>query len=305
MSSKTCFAKSSCIVLASALFCTSLPALATSSTAGTNLAVQQQDQKLKGQVIDATTGEPVIGVNVLVKGSTNGTITDIDGKYELNAPAGAILQISFIGYKTVEIAATTSEQTIKLHEDTETLDEVVVVGYGVQKKESLTGAMSTLKENRLKDVTTPTVENMLNGKVSGVYVAPGSGQPGSNGAVQIRGRATLSGSTSPLWVIDGVIVGEDPGVLNPSDIENMTILKDAASTAIYGSQGANGVIIVTTKMGKSEKMRINASVKLGVSTMTNGKMEVMNGAELYDYYPLAELSQCILDSSNGSIINVI
>lgn len=284
MSSKTCFAKSSCIVLASALFCTSLPALATSSTAGTNLAVQQQDLKLKGQVIDATTGEPVIGVNVLVKGSTNGTITDIDGKYELNAPAGAILQISFIGYKTVEIAATTSEQTIKLHEDTETLDEVVVVGYGVQKKESLTGAMSTLKENRLKDVTTPTVENMLNGKVSGVYVAPGSGQPGSNGAVQIRGRATLSGSTSPLWVIDGVIVGEDPGVLNPSDIENMTILKDAASTAIYGSQGANGVIIVTTKMGKSEKMRINASVKLGVSTMTNGKMEVMNGAELYDYY---------------------
>lgn len=284
MSSKTCFAKSSCIVLASALFCTSLPALATSSTAGTNLAVQQQDQKLKGQVIDATTGEPVIGVNVLVKGSTNGTITDIDGKYELNAPAGAILQISFIGYKTVEIAATTSEQTIKLHEDTETLDEVVVVGYGVQKKESLTGAMSTLKENRLKDVTTSTVENMLNGKVSGVYVAPGSGQPGSNGAVQIRGRATLSGSTSPLWVIDGVIVGEDPGVLNPSDIENMTILKDAASTAIYGSQGANGVIIVTTKMGKSEKMKINASVKLGVSTMTNGKMEVMNGAELYDYY---------------------
>lgn len=254
------------------------------STAGTNLAVQQQDQKLKGQVIDATTGEPVIGVNVLVKGTTNGTITDIDGKYELNAPAGAILQISFIGYKTVEIAATTSEQTIKLHEDTETLDEVVVVGYGVQKKESLTGAMSTLKENRLKDVTTPTVENMLNGKVSGVYVAPGSGQPGSNGAVQIRGRATLSGSTSPLWVIDGVIVGEDPGVLNPSDIENMTILKDAASTAIYGSQGANGVIIVTTKMGKSEKMKINASVKLGVSTMTNGKMEVMNGAELYDYY---------------------
>ena len=284
MSSKTCFAKSSCIVLASALFCTSLPALATSSTAGTNLAVQQQDQKLKGQVIDATTGEPVIGVNVLVKGTTNGTITDIDGKYELNAPAGAILQISFIGYKTVEIAATTSEQTIKLHEDTETLDEVVVVGYGVQKKESLTGAMSTLKENRLKDVTTPTVENMLNGKVSGVYVAPGSGQPGSNGAVQIRGRATLSGSTSPLWVIDGVIVGEDPGVLNPSDIENMTILKDAVSTAIYGSQGANGVIIVTTKMGKSEKMKINASVKLGVSTMTNGKMEVMNGAELYDYY---------------------
>lgn len=284
MSSKTCFAKSSCIILASALFCTSLPALAASTETSTNLVVQQQSQKLKGQVIDAKTGDPVIGVNILVKGTTNGTITDIDGKYELNAPVGSVLQISFIGYQTVEIKATASEQTIKLQEDTETLDEVVVVGYGVQKKESLTGAMSTLKENRLKDITTPTVENMLNGKVSGVYVAPGSGQPGSNGAVQIRGRATLSGSTSPLWVIDGVIVGEDPGVLNPSDIENMTVLKDAASTAIYGSQGANGVIIVTTKMGKSEKMKINASVKLGVSTMTNGKMEVMNGAELYDYY---------------------
>lgn len=284
MSSKTCFAKSSCIILASALFCTSLPALAASTETSTNLVVQQQSQKLKGQVIDAKTGDPVIGVNILVKGTTNGTITDIDGKYELNAPVGSVLQISFIGYQTVEIKATASEQTIKLQEDTETLDEIVVVGYGVQKKESLTGAMSTLKENRLKDITTPTVENMLNGKVSGVYVAPGSGQPGSNGAVQIRGRATLSGSTSPLWVIDGVIVGEDPGVLNPSDIENMTVLKDAASTAIYGSQGANGVIIVTTKMGKSEKMKINASVKLGVSTMTNGKMEVMNGAELYDYY---------------------
>ena len=284
MSSKSCFSKSSCFLLASALIGTSLPAFATSSETSTNLVVQQQNQKLKGQVIDAKTGDPVIGVNILVKGTTNGTITDIDGKYEINAPVGSLLQISFIGYQTVEIKATAGEQTIKLQEDTETLDEVVVVGYGVQKKESLTGAMSTLKENRLKDITTPTVENMLNGKVSGVYVAPGSGQPGSNGAVQIRGRATLSGSTSPLWVIDGVIVGEDPGVLNPSDIENMTILKDAASTAIYGSQGANGVIIVTTKMGKSEKMKINASVKLGVSTMTNGKMEMMNGAELYDYY---------------------
>lgn len=284
MSLKTCFSESSCILLASALFCTSLPAFATSSSAGANLTIQQQEQKLKGQVIDAKTGDPVIGVNVLVKGTATGTITDIDGKYELSAPVGSILQISFIGYKTVEIKATATEQTVQLHEDAETLDEVIVVGYGVQKKESLTGAMSTLKDNRLKDITTPTVENMLNGKVSGVYVAPGSGQPGSNGAVQIRGRATLSGSTSPLWVIDGVIVGEDPGVLNPSDIESMTILKDAASTAIYGSQGANGVIIVTTKMGKSEKMKINASVKLGVSTMTNGKMEVMNGAELYDYY---------------------
>ena len=248
--------------------------------------VTAQSLSISGKVIDKNSQEPVIGASVLIEGTSNGTITDLDGNFMLsNVPSKGNLVVSYIGYatQTLPINGKTS-LSIVLAEDTETLDEVVVVGYGVQKKESLTGAMSTLKENRLKDVTTPTVENMLNGKVSGVYVAPGSGQPGSNGAVQIRGRATLSGSTSPLWVIDGVIVGEDPGVLNPSDIENMTILKDAASTAIYGSQGANGVIIVTTKMGKSEKMKINASVKLGVSTMTNGKMEVMNGAELYDYY---------------------
>ena len=248
--------------------------------------VLAQSLSISGKVIDKNSQEPVIGASVLIEGTSNGTITDLDGNFMLsNVPSKGNLVVSYIGYatQTLPINGRTSFSVV-LAEDTETLDEVVVVGYGVQKKESLTGAMSTLKENRLKDVTTPTVENMLNGKVSGVYVAPGSGQPGSNGAVQIRGRATLSGSTSPLWVIDGVIVGEDPGVLNPSDIENMTILKDAASTAIYGSQGANGVIIVTTKMGKSEKMRINASVKLGVSTMTNGKMEVMNGAELYDYY---------------------
>ena len=246
-----------------------------------NYSVQnvQQKQTVSGIVKDSS-GEPIIGASVLEKGTTNGTITDLDGKFTLSVSSNAVLQISYIGYKTLETKASPN-MGVTLQEDTETLEEVVVVGYGVQKKESLTGAMSTLKENRLKDVTTPTVENMLNGKVSGVYVAPGSGQPGSNGAVQIRGRATLSGSTSPLWVIDGVIVGEDPGVLNPSDIENMTILKDAASTAIYGSQGANGVIIVTTKMGKSEKMKINASVKLGVSTMTNGKMEVMKQEQSY------------------------
>ena len=125
---------------------------------------------------------------------------------------------------------------------------------------------------------------MLNGKVPGVYVAPGSGQPGSGGAVVIRGQATLSGTTAPLWVIDGVIVGSNAGALNPSDIETMTILKDAASTAIYGSQGANGVILVTTKNGKAEKMTVNVSAKVGISKLGRGNLEMMDGAELYDYY---------------------
>lgn len=203
--------------------------------------------------MDARTGEPVIGANVVVKGTTNGSITNFDGEYELTAPIGSTLSISFIGYKSIEVKATGDLQTIKLDEDSEALDEVIVVGYTTQRKESLTGSMNNIKSEKLKDITTPSVENLLNGKVPGVYVAPGSGQPGSSGAVVIRGQATLNGTTSPLWVIDGVIVGSDAGQLNPADIESMTILKDAASTAIYGSQGANGVIVVTTKSGRAEK----------------------------------------------------
>ena len=198
---------------------------------------------------------------------------------------GDIIQISYIGYQTQEIHYKgQSSLQVKMIEDSKALEEVVVVGYGVQKKESLTGALQTLKEEKLTNITTPSVENMLNGKVSGVYVAPGSGQPGATGAVVVRGKATLSGSTSPLWVVDGVIVGSSAGLLNPSDIETMTILKDAASTAIYGSEGANGVILVTTKSAKSGKMKINASAKLGISRLNNGNLQMMNGSELYDYY---------------------
>ena len=247
-------------------------------------AVTQQTTKIRGKILETKTGEPIIGANVLVKGTTNGTITNFNGEYELDAPVDATLIISYIGYETIEVKATTETQTIKLSEDSETLDEVIVVGYTTQRKESLTGSMNNIKSDKLKDITTPSVENMLNGKVPGVYVAPGSGQPGSGGAVVIRGQATLSGVTSPLWVIDGVIVGSNAGQLNPADIESMTILKDAASTAIYGSQGANGVIIVTTRNSRAEKMSINASVKMGVSSLNNGNLEVMNGAELYDYY---------------------
>lgn len=273
------------VLVASILGMATVSSFATSAgTVGTALAVTQQTAKIKGTILDAKNGEPIIGANVLVKGTTNGTITDFDGNYELEAPVGSTLTVSFIGYKTIEVKATAEKQTIRLTEDTETLDEVVVVGYTSQRKESLTGAMTTVKSDKLKDVTTPSVENMLNGKVPGVYVAPGSGQPGAGGAVVIRGQASLNGSTQPLWVIDGVIVGSSAGDLNPADIETMTVLKDAASTAIYGSEGANGVIVVTTKKGREGKMTVNASVKMGISNVNNGNLEVMNGAELYDYY---------------------
>lgn len=256
----------------------------TASVKAAEKMIAQQDIKITGTVVDATTGEPVIGANVLVKGTTNGTSTDFDGNFTLEAPAGAPLVVSYIGYLNLEVKAASGKMNIKIKEDTQNLDEVVVVGYGVQKKESLTGAMQVVSNEKLTNITTPAVENMLTGKAPGVFVSPGSGQPGATGKVVIRGKSTVNGSTDPLWVVDGVIVGSSAGSLNPSDIESMSILKDAASTAIYGSQGANGVIVVTTKKGKAGKATINASVKMGISQMNQGNMDMMNGAELYDYY---------------------
>lgn len=245
---------------------------------------QQQTIKVQGTVIDVTTGDPIIGANVVVKGTMNGISTDADGKFALEVPAGATLEVSYIGYLTSEVKASAGNMTIKIKEDTQALEEVVVVGYTVQKKESLTGAMQVVKNEKLMDATSPSVENLLSGKAPGVYVNGGSGQPGATGKIVIRGKATVNGGTDPLWVIDGVLVGSGSGDLNPADIESISILKDAASTAIYGSMGANGVIVVTTKKGKSGKATINISAKTGVSQLNTGHFSVMNGAELYDYY---------------------
>lgn len=247
------------------------------------LTVTQQTGKIKGTIIDSKTGEPVIGASVKVKGTKLAAVTDLNGEFELNTHANATLQISYVGFKETEVKAS-NDMKISLEEDTESLEEVVVVGYGTQKKESLTGAMANIKGEKLKDITSATVENMLNGKVSGVYVAPGSGRPGSTGAIIIRGQTSINGATAPLWVVDGVIVGNSAGDLNPDDIETMTVLKDAASTAIYGSEGANGVVVVTTKQAKHEKMSISLSAKAGLSTLNRGNLEMMDGAEFYDYY---------------------
>ena len=258
-------------------------AYANYPTSNELLTVTQQTGKIKGTIIDSKTGEPVIGASVKVKGTKLAAVTDLNGEFELNTHANATLQISYVGFKETEVKATNGMK-ISLEEDTESLEEVVVVGYGTQKKESLTGAMANIKGEKLKDITSATVENMLNGKVSGVYVAPGSGRPGSTGAIIIRGQTSINGATAPLWVVDGVIVGNSAGDLNPDDIETMTVLKDAASTAIYGSEGANGVVVVTTKQAKHEKMSISLSAKAGLSTLNRGNLEMMDGAEFYDYY---------------------
>ncbi len=241
--------------------------------------------KIRGHIVDATTGEPIVGASIRVKGNKRiGSISDKQGGYALSASPGVTLIISCVGYETLEIQAIEKDQVIQLKENSKTLGELVVVGYTTQRKESLTGAMINLKASKLKDITTPSVSNLLNGKAPGVYVAPGSGRPGSSAAVVIRGQATLNGNTRPLWVIDGVIVGDDPGQLSPQDIESLTILKDAASTAIYGSAGANGVVVVTTKSSRSGKLRTSVSMRTGISQLTNGNLHMMNGAELYDYF---------------------
>ena len=277
----------SCLILGSLFLASLAPihaAIPTASEINVENSIAQQ-QEIKGVILDAATGDPIIGANVIIKGTTTGASTDFDGNFVLNAAPGATLEISYIGYVKVEVKATAgATMTIRIKEDSQALDEVVVVGYGVQKKSSLTGAMQVVNSDKLKDSTTPSVENMLSGKAPGVYVNQGSGRPGDIAAVVIRGKSTVNGSTDPLWVIDGVIVGSNAGALNPSDIESMSILKDAASTAIYGSQGANGVIMVTTKQGKTGKATINVSAKAGITQLEKGNFEVMNGEELYDLY---------------------
>jgi TonB-linked SusC/RagA family outer membrane protein len=246
---------------------------------------QTQTVRVSGKVMDQATGDPIIGANIVEKGTTNGVITDLDGAFSMNVTGGSTLSISYIGYVTQDVQASASPITILLKEDTQALGEIVVVGYSTQSRGSLTGSLQTLKNEKIVTAVTPSVENLLASKAPGVYVVPGSGRPGSRGNIIIRGYSSINGTTDPLWVIDGVIVGNASNhTLNPTDIESMTILKDAASTAIYGSQGANGVIVVTTNRATGDKVNVNASVKFGFNNLDNGKMEVMSGSELYDYF---------------------
>jgi len=248
------------------------------------LPIVQQNLQVTGVVVDQVTEEPIIGANVLVKGTSMGASTDFDGKFSLEVPPGSTLTISYIGYLHVDVVASSTPMTIRLREDTHALEEVVVVGYGVQKKESLTGAMQVVTASELLDVTTSDVATMLQAKAPGVWVGSGGGQPGSEGQVLIRGKATINGSTKPLWVVDGVIMGEDAGQLNPNDIQSISVLKDASSTAIYGSKGANGVIMVTTHQAKAGKARISVSAKWAATELVKGNVEMMNGSELYDFF---------------------
>lgn len=222
-----------------------------------NLAVVpdavQQDNKITGTVLDAT-GMPVIGANIMVKGTTNGTITDMDGKFSLEAREGAVLVVSYIGFANQEIKIGKQKQlSIALKEDSQALDELVVVGYGTQKKEVVTAAITSVKADDIAVSPSADVAAGLAGRLSGVIINTRSGEVGNEGtSIFIRGKSTYGGNTEPLYVVDGIARSEEDGILSrmdPNDIESISVLKDA-SAAIYGSRAANGVILITTKRGK-------------------------------------------------------
>ena len=227
-----------------------------------------QQKTIKGTVVDET-GEPIIGANVVEKGTTNGVITDFNGEFTLNVPLNCTVQVSYIGYvtKDIKITSTTNNLSIKLAEDTETLDEVVVVGYGVQKKVNLTGAVASVDfEEQTKSRPITTVSSALAGLSPGLQASSGSAMPGEdNTTLRVRGVGTMN-TASPLVIIDGM--EGSLNAVNPLDVENISILKDAASCAIYGARAANGVILVTTKTGTRDKISINYSGRISFNSPT-------------------------------------
>ena len=226
--------------------------------------VQQATKKITGTVVDAM--GPVIGASIMEKGTTNGTVTDFDGNFSLNVKPGATIVVSFIGFKTQEIAVgNQSTFNITMEDDNAVLEEVVVVGYGVQKKKLVTGATVEVKGEDITKLNTTQVLGALQSQSPGVSIQANSGQPGDGFKIAIRGAGT-NGDTKPLYVIDGV-AGGDINNLNPADIERIDVLKDAASCAIYGSAAANGVILVTTKQGKEGKVSINYDGNIGWSNI--------------------------------------
>lgn len=240
-----------------------------------------QTREITGTVVDDS-GMPLPGANVIIKGTTTGTLTDFDGRFAIEAAAEDVLVFSYLGYETVEtVVGDLQEIEITLAPDTASLDEVVVVGYGTQKKSVTTGAISSVKAEELEAVPSGRIEQTLQGRVSGVTIASNSGQPGSSSTVRVRGLTTFDtyGGNSPLWVVDGVIVDSGGiGYLNQQDIESIEVLKDAASLAIYGARAASGVILVTTKKGREGLLSVNYTGFYGVSAPER-TVELLNATQ--------------------------
>ena len=253
-----------------------------------SVGVFAQQITITGVVKDAK-GEPIIGANVAVKGTTTGTITDLDGGFSLKAPQNSLLTVSFIGYKSVDVKAT-NNMVVVLQEDAIMLEGTVVIGYGTVKKNDLTGSVTAIDANKLTRGMATSASDLLVGKAAGVSIITDGGAPGSGATIRIRGGSSMSASNDPLIVIDGVPVDNNSisgmanplSTIHPNDIESFTILKDASSTAIYGSRASNGVIIITTKKGKAGKVRISYDGNFSVSTKTK-TVDMMSAATFTDY----------------------
>ena len=256
--------------LSAAMFISVIPMMAEVSSDVRNFGTQlvTQVKSVTGTIIDET-GEPMIGVSVLVQGTTTGTVTDLDGKFVLEVPANATLVISYIGYKTQNIKVGSQHAfAIKMESDNEVLDEVVVVGYGVVKKRDLTGSVSSVKAGDIQKTASSNAMQAMQAKVPGLDIQQSSGQAGSGININLRGNRSINADNSPLILVDGVEYGSTIDI-NPSDIESMEVLKDASSTAIYGTKGANGVIIISTKRGKAGKTKVNLNAYVSVNEPTN------------------------------------
>lgn len=269
-----------------------MPLMAGMLLGGTTLAVanelnpvvqeQQQSISVTGTVVDQN-GEPLMGVNVIEKGTTNGTMTDMDGRFTLSVPGNATLQISYIGYTTEEVVVNNQTKlNITLKEDSQNLDELVVVGYGVVRKADLAGSVAVLDSKNFKDQPIVQVSDALQGRVSGVQVQ-NSGVPGGTVKIRVRGSGSINRSNDPLYVIDGIVRESGLTGLNPEDIRSMQVLKDASSTAIYGSRGANGVVLITTKTGKANTREITLDAKVGIGTVAK-RYETLSPYEFANLY---------------------
>ena len=248
-----------------------------------------QQITVKGHVVDET-GEPVIGASVKVVGGKSGAVTDIDGNFSIAADKKATLEITYIGYEPLKVVAGQNLK-IQLKNTSTTLNDVVVIGYGVAKKNDLTGSVTALKPDEKNHGVLTSAQDMLQGKIAGVNVNSASGAPGDGAQIRIRGGASLTASNNPLIVIDGMPmdnnntkgVNNPLSLVNPNDIESFTVLKDASATAIYGSRGSNGVIIITTKKGRGgQKPQVSYNGTVSVSTVAK-KLDVMNAAEYVDF----------------------
>ena len=247
-----------------------------------------QMYKVKGNVVSKSDNEPLIGVSILQKGTTNGVVTDIDGNYELQIQGGeATLVFSYIGLQTQELKVNsrTGVLNVAMEDDSHLMDDVVVVAYGVRKKGTIAGSVSTVKNDKLENVPAPSFDQALQGQTTGLSVISNSGEPSKAATFQIRGTNSINSGTSPLFILDGVpISSSDFNTISPSDIESISVLKDASSTSIYGARAANGVVVITTKRGLAmDKAKVTFRAQYGFSQLAQNNWNMMNTAERIQY----------------------